>query len=499
VDDDVHDTRRNLSRPADGVGPPAASVVPVRGGRVPSVRTALLRPLARSPRLRAALISLALVAVVVACGVAPAATAPPVQLVIWVDTPSIGASIQQRIIPFMHDNPNITVKVFDQFGKIRNGDVSTAIEALANSDLSPDVVALTNEDFGLMSHRADLVDLRPYIEEETNFQQDDFFPTILQSFQDKGKQLAIPSEIVPWVVYYNKDLFAQAKIPAPALDWSTSEFVEDGQRVEANARKQGQDVGFVTDPTQAILPFIESYGVQVPDAVDDPDARWMDDQKTAEALQSFVDLGLRQRVMPTDQGNRSLGLWFVGRAGMTATFMDQRNLLPPYLQREQGFFLTPTTTASPTPPPGWKFKWGVTMMPKAEVQTTVYYLSAYGIPATSRNPDDAWLLIDYLTRHLPDQAGRAYVPSRESLARSKDFAALYPEDGNQAYVQSVEVGHPVPVWPPTASPTYQDLAGALDGSVHPENALHAMRDRVQPILQTLIVTPTPQPTPFGGG
>ncbi len=447
-------------------------------------------------RVRAALVSAILVAVVAACAVAPSiATAPPITLVVWVDNPAIGASIQQRIVPFMRDNPNIAVKVFDQFGRIRNGDVSTAIEALANSELSPDVVALTNQDFGLMSNRDDLVDLRPYIYQETNFQQDDFFPGILEVFQNRGKQQAIPSELVPWVIYYNRTLFDQAKLSPPSLDWTASEFILDAGRVQELAKQKDQLAGFVTDPTVAILPFIEEFGVEPQNAADDPDARWLDDKRSADALQWFADLNLRQRVMPVDRGNRSLGLWFVGRAGMTATFMDQRNQLPPYLQRRLGVSLTPTTTASPAQTPGWRFKWGVAMMPKAEIQTTMYYVSGYGIPQTSRNPDAAWFLIDYLTRHLPEQPGRAYVPSRESLAHSKEFAALYPEDGREAYIRSIEVGHPIPVWPPQAQPTFDDLEGALTGSIHPANALHALRDRVQPILNR---PAPPTPTPIGG-
>ena len=45
-------------------------------------------------------------------------------LVVWVDTPAIGASIRQRIVPFLRDHPDIQITVFDQVGKIQNGDIS---------------------------------------------------------------------------------------------------------------------------------------------------------------------------------------------------------------------------------------------------------------------------------------------------------------------------------------------------------------------------------------
>jgi ABC-type glycerol-3-phosphate transport system substrate-binding protein len=441
-------------------------------------------------RARAALC--AILIVVVACGLAPGASPATTNLTVWVDTPAIGSSLKQRIVGFMQDNPDIQVTVFDQTGKIQNGDASIAIEALANSALTPDVVALTDTEFQLMSNKGDLLNLGPYVLQETGFDTSDFFPVAFEAFSDHGKQYAIPSEIVPWVIFYNQDLFAKAHVNPPVNGWSTSEFVQDAQYVQAGAQGKQEVAGFVTDPTQAILPFVESFGIQPPDTQDDPFANWLTDKRTIDAAQWFADLALRENVMPVDPGNRTTGLWFAGRAAMTAMFMDQRNQLPAYMQRD--VFATPTALSTATPPPGWKFNWGVAPLPRAESQTTVFYASGYGIPQTSRNPDAAWLLIDYLTGHLPSRPDHAYVPARESLAYSKQFADLYPDTGRATYLQSVLVGHRLPDWPSAARLTPDDLTGMLDGTVRPSTSLQALRDRVQPVLQkSLSPTPTPNP------
>src|SRR5579883_2981751 len=219
-------------------------------------------------RLRAALI--AVLFVVAACAVAPTSVGAPVTLVVWVDNPSIGASIRQRIVPFEHDHPNIQIKVFDQLGKIRNGDVSTAIEALNTSELAPDVIALSDSDLALMSNPYDLMNLSPYIIEQSDFALDDFFPTVLSDFQYRGRQLAIPSEIVPWVIFYNKQMFRAAQVPFPSLDWTIGEFVSDAQRVQRATSKKQSTIGFVTDPSQAFLAFTEAYGVDPQSGFDDP-------------------------------------------------------------------------------------------------------------------------------------------------------------------------------------------------------------------------------------
>jgi ABC-type glycerol-3-phosphate transport system substrate-binding protein len=442
-------------------------------------------------RIRAAL--LGLLFALGACALAPSTGPPPAPLVLWVATPAIAASLQQRINSFMHDHPNLTVQVFNQSGKIKNGDISIAIEALNGSALAPDVVALTDSDFRLMSNRGDLLNLGPYVIQQSDFDTGDFFPASLDAFSDKGKQMAIPSEIVPWMVYYNKDLFAKANVTPPASTWRASEFVADAQQVKAGYVGKQDIAGFVTDPTAALLPVIETFGVQPPDAVDDPYVHWLDDKRTAAAAQWFADLTLRQGIMPNDTSNQSLGLWFSGRAAMAAMFMDQRNMLPPYMLRD--IQETPTAIASPTPPPGWKFSWGVSMFPTAEVQTTVYYVSGYAIPQSSQDPDNAWLLIDYLTRHLPDRPGRAYVPARESLAFSNDFALLYPETGREAYLQSVLLGHRVPAFPPSVALNQDDIRGMLDGTTRPSTSLQAYRDRIQPILTQPAPPPAAAPPP----
>ena len=453
----------------------------------------MIRPTGFDRRLVASLIALAVV--VAACAAAPITSTTDRNLVIWVATPSVGASILQRIGTFMHDNPGIHVTVFDHTGAIKNGDVSIAIEALQTSNVAPDVIALTDRDLGLMSNQADLLDLGPYVIEQSGFQTDDFFPSTLDAFRAHGKQYAIPSEVDPWVVFYNKQLFDKAHVPYPNVSWSASEFLTAAGYIQGTVQttdRREQQVGFVTNPTQALLPVIQSFGVDPGDGSDDPYAKWLIDHRSVEAGQWLTDLVVRHKVMPFDPEGRETGFWFIGRSGIAAMFMDQREQIPAYFERNRD--LTPTVTGTAVPPAGWKFSWDVAMMPKQEVETSIFSISGYGISQTSTHPDDAWLLIDYLTKHLPQQTGSAYVPSRESLAYSPEFAALYPEPGREAYIRSVLEGHRIPIWPPAADPTTQDLTGMLQGTVHPGQAMQAYRDRIQPLIN---LAPPATPTPIG--
>lgn|GEM_PF-6332257 len=447
----------------------------------------IARPSLPHPMLRLVLAALvATIFAVAACAVTPT-TAPPSTLVVWVDTPSIGASLQERIQPFLQEHPNIQIKIFNQAGRIKNGDISVAIEALNNSELAPDVVALTDLDFRLMSNTGDLVDLTPYILSQSDFNTDDFFPGTMDAFRLQGKQYAIPSEVVPWMIYYNQDAFAKAHLTAPQPGWGVTEFVADGQQLQGLGAGRAQLTGFVTDPTVAILPFAEEFGAQPKDATEDPYANWVTNPTTVAGVDWFAGLALRSKIMPFDPQNRAQALWALGRAGMGGMFMSERAQLPAFLQRRQDE-LTPSPTGTPAFVSGWHFNWNVTLPPRAEVQTTVYYVNGYGIPQSSHDPDDAWLLIDYLTRHLPTSAANAYVPARESLAYSKGFDDLYPESGHDTYRQAVLIGNRLPALPPAAQLTLQDVQSVLDGSSRPFVMLQSYRDRIQPLL-------LPQPTP----
>lgn len=458
-----------------------------------------MRELARQPlpppvvRLTIAVL-VATVFALAACSMAPSGL-PSSTLVVWVDTPAIGASLQQRIQPFLQANPNIQVKIFNQAGRIKNGDISTAIEALSNSELSPDVVGFTDLDFRLMSNTGDLIDLSPYILAQSDFATNDYFPGTMEAFRLQGKQYAIPAEVVPWMIYYNQDAFAKAHLTAPDQGWSVSQFVSDGQQLQGLANGKQRVAGFVADPTVAVYPFAEAFGAQPQDASADPYANWVTNPKTVAGVDWFAGLSLRDKIMPFDPQNRAQALWALGNAGMAGMFMSDRGQLPAFMRRRLDE-LSPSPTGTPVFRSGWKFKWDVTLPPRAEVQTTVYYVNGYGIPQTSHDPQNAWLLIDYLSRNLPDSAALAYVPARESLAYSKGFDALYPETGRDAYRQAVLVGNRLPALPPAAQLTLQDIQGLFDGSSRPFVALQAYRDRIQPML---LPQPTPTATAIGGG
>lgn len=59
----------------------------------------------------------------------------------------------------------------------------------------------------------------------TGFEIDGYAPSIVEGLQQDGKQLAVPYDLGPYVLYYNKDMFDAAGVPLPTPGWSVEEFM----------------------------------------------------------------------------------------------------------------------------------------------------------------------------------------------------------------------------------------------------------------------------------
>jgi len=72
----------------------------------------------------------------------------------------------------------------------------------------------------------------------------DFDPGIMKALQVDGKQLAIPYDLGPIVMYYNKDMFKAAGVAEPQNGWTIDEFVADAKKLTS-----GSNYGFSMDNT----------------------------------------------------------------------------------------------------------------------------------------------------------------------------------------------------------------------------------------------------------
>jgi multiple sugar transport system substrate-binding protein len=385
--------------------------------------------------------------------------------------------LTEQVRAFEQDNPTIKVTIFSRLSAMRGTSLATAISTLATTTEGLDLIYLTDADFRTLGNPDVLTDLSPYIRESQSLLPGDFYPAALPVFQSRGRQMVLPTEVVPLVMFYNRDLFDKMKVAYPNPDWTTAEFQATAKAFAAKNTGTGDIVGFVSDPMTAIWPFFLAYGAEFPDAERDPSAKAITSPAAIHALQWFADLSVRDNVTPNPPTSRQLSFWYSGKAAMTALYMSARNSVP-----NQG----PRTDATPTPGPRqtWAFRWDVAPMPRAERSATVVYVAGLAIPKGAKNPNEAWMLSRYLARTLPAQGGSSsYVPAVKSLANSPEFSALYVESGRRAYVDSVDHGQTLPMLPPGAQVSEQDLSPVLRGEMSADQGLQRLRERLGPALE----------------
>jgi multiple sugar transport system substrate-binding protein len=86
----------------------------------------------------------------------------------------------------------------------------------------PDVFYIPDGDFPAFVVKNTMVSLTPYIAKSKVIKPKEFWPTALTRYKFDGARLgqgdiyALPKDIGPWAMYYNKDLFRKAGIPFPS-------------------------------------------------------------------------------------------------------------------------------------------------------------------------------------------------------------------------------------------------------------------------------------------
>jgi multiple sugar transport system substrate-binding protein len=286
-----------------------------------------------------------------------------------------------------------------------------------------------------------MMDLTPFVERD-EYDMADFVPEIVQIFVRGGKLLGLPLLSVPTFVYYNMDIFDEAGVPYPPLDWDDDEWTWDAA-VEL-AHKLTHDYG---DPVNG------QYGLWTQDRIEDfgyiwgknvfpeevfdtgfTDEVYLEDPDIERAFQLRHDLMYKEQVMPEagimDALSQLGGAFESGKIGMLLGGGWGHWVYRGIEEEEDGFC------------------WGAAPVPKGEpgiFQLNEIYSDPWVITEGTPNADAAWTFLKYVTSI---DASRAYMqatgtpPTRRSLL--EEYFDLYPcmgpEKMKKVYMGGVEHG-----------------------------------------------------------
>ena len=105
-------------------------------------------------------------------------------------------------------------------------DYWTKLTTQAASGATPCVIGLQGQrapQFGNL-----LVPLDDYMS-QAGVKAADYVPSITKNLQFEGKQVALPYDVGPFIMFYNKDAFKAAGLKEPAIGWTTDDFMADAK------------------------------------------------------------------------------------------------------------------------------------------------------------------------------------------------------------------------------------------------------------------------------
>lgn len=316
----------------------------------------------------------------------------------WVSSPQETDLFESTLATFREQNPEIT---FD-FEPIP-GNYSEKLQLMLGTNTAPDVFFLKGMlspsymSFGILK------DLNPNIEADPNFNRDDFFPSLLEAFEKDGGQYGIPKDFSPYVLFYNKQMFAEAGIDSIPKNWD--ELVEVATTLTKDLDGDGtkDQYGLVLEPIlEMIMPFVYQNGgyFQNPDG-----SLGVTDEPFLEAVEFYHGLyssGIA--TIPTDVGQGWNGDTFGrGKAAMALS----GNWLLPFLEVNYP-----------------DLEWAIAPLPAGKQKATIAFTTAYAMPKKVKHEEDAWKLVSYLggkegMKQWTSQ-GLA-LPARRSVAEENGF------------------------------------------------------------------------------
>ncbi|MEV4064873.1 extracellular solute-binding protein [Nonomuraea dietziae] len=369
------------------------------------------------------LLALAALFAVTACGStdpAPAASAAPAKLTVWI----MDGSVTQELLKQFETDYEAAHKGVDLDIQIQawDGIGERVTAALASTD-APDVIEVGNTQVAQYSASGGVRDLTGKI---ADLRGEDWIPGLAEPGKIDGKQYGVPWYAANRVVVYNRDLWEKAGIEAPPK--TREEWLE----VTASLNKGGDQGIYLTGQTwYALAGFIWDEGGDL--AVKEGD-RWKGALDTPQAL---AGMEFYRRLQALGKGPKDADeanppqheVFAQGRVGQIIAVpgIAARVLeVEPGMKGKMGFFPIPGKSADK---PGAVFTGGSDLI----------------IPEASKNHDAAYEVVKALAgEKFQTELAKAmsFVPNRASLA-----GVLSGDEGTAAMAAGAAHGRATPNTP----------------------------------------------------
>lgn len=291
------------------------------------------------------------------------------------------------------------------------GDTITKDLTLAAGDQLPDIAMVSGNWHRSLAIRDLFLDMT-----DTAFGKlkvDDFWPKLLGGYKYQDKIYGFPTDCDLQVLYFNKELFDNAKVGYPTADWTWADYRTAAKQL-TQGEGAGKTYGASTPDKQTALMHAWSYGGDLVDP--EKLVAVLDVPPGKDAMYFLNDLLVTDKSAPlpgTEGAGMDTGRVAMGMMGPWAAW---------YVFREA------------------KFPWDVVPIPKGNERVTLAWGSVMGIFAPSKNKEAAAKFVDFfLAPEMQYQraADWAWFPPGKAATEQQGFmdkSVMNMEPGQKQFV-----------------------------------------------------------------
>ncbi len=144
--------------------------------------------------------------------------------------------IDNAISKFEKEHPGVKVKYVNG---IMKEDYSEYLSQQLLKGSAPDVFMIIPEDFNALANVGAMKNLNTLMKNDKNFDSSRFYKTSFEFGQYEDKQLALPYESVPIMMFVNKTLLENEGIGIPKNNWSFDDFYDICSKVTKDTDNDG--------------------------------------------------------------------------------------------------------------------------------------------------------------------------------------------------------------------------------------------------------------------
>ncbi|AEI43853.1 ABC transporter substrate-binding protein [Paenibacillus mucilaginosus] len=275
---------------------------------------------------------------------------------------------------FEKANPNIKVK----FQHIPS-DYSVKLNTMIAGGKAPDVIFTTDGDFPRWVKQGAFLNIDEMVKASGKLDLNDMWETGLNRYRydgkvpGKGSLYALPKDIGPSVMYYNKDLFDKYKVPYPSADkpMSWEDALAMWKKLTIDENGDGKTDIYGSGPSWW-EGFVWSNNGDV--LSKDRKEFTLNKPEGAKAMQFAYDLINAHKVVPDARALQSMNDGQMFEAGKLATITGGRWQVPTYRKLKFNWDVAPIPSATGSWVNGWSGSVGLGVNAKTKFPNESYKL-----------------------------------------------------------------------------------------------------------------------------